>query len=98
MLLLLTGQCSFEYRAQPPSTTVQGCNPYHTNNRILTSLECIVGRAVDVNTSYSIRWFRENSTGFAKDLGIGYPLVQQSTDRTSRYHVTAFFNHAALQS
>ena len=89
MLLLLTGQCSFEYRAQPPSTTLQGCNPYDQTGSIRIVLECVVRT---VNTSYSIRWFRENTTGAVKDLGIGDPFFQQGNDRTSRYHQTAFFN------
>ena len=92
ILLLLTGQCSFEYLTQPPSTTLQGCNPYADNERILISLECTVRRAMGVNTSYSIRWFRENTTGAVKNLGIGVLFPQQGTDRTSRYHETAFLN------
>ena len=91
MLLLLTGQCSFEFRAQPPSTTLHGCNPYH-NNKIQISLECTVRRHNIVNTSYSIRWFRENTTGVVKNLGIGDPISQQDNDRTSRYHETEFLN------
>ena len=50
-------------------------------------------RAIGFNTSYSIRWFRENTTGPVKDLGIGDPIDQLSTtDQISRYHDTAFFN------
>ena len=45
-----------------------------------------------VSTRYSIKWFRENTTGAVKDLGIGDPIDQQGTDRISRYHDTAFIN------
>ena len=89
-----TGQCSFEYLTQPPSTTLQDCNPYNNTSerRILISLECVVRKAIGFNTSFSIRWFRENTTGAVKDLGIGDPFFQQGDDRTSRYHDTAFIN------
>ena len=33
-------------------------------------------------------------TGAEENLGTGAPLYQQNTDRTSRYHNTAFFNQA----
>ena len=94
MLLLLTGQCSFEYLSQPPSTTLQDCNPYNNDSerRICISLECTVRRAVGVSTSYSIRWFRENTTGAVEDLGLGDPIDQLGTDRISRYHDTTFLN------
>ena len=45
-----------------------------------------------MSTSYSIRWFRENTTGAVKDLVLGDPFFQQGNDRTSRYHDTAFTN------
>ena len=45
-----------------------------------------------MSTRYSIKWFRENTTGAVKDLGIGDPIDQQGTDRISRYHDTAFIN------
>ena len=92
---ILTGQqCSFEYRSQPPSTTLQGCNPYDQIERIRISLECVVRRQSGVNTSYSIRWFRE-STGAVEveDLGLGDPdQMLDSNDWFSRYHNTAFRN------
>ena len=91
--LLLTGQCSFEYLAQPPSTTVQDCNPYSNDGRIVITLECVVRRAIDMSTiSYLIRWFRENTNELVEDLGIGFPLAQHNTDRTSSYHGTVFLN------
>ena len=90
--VLLTGLCSFEFRKQPPSTA-RDCNPY-LQNTIRISLECIVRRAVGTNNTYSIKWFRENTTGSLKSLGIGDPVVQQNNDRTSQYHGTAFFNQA----
>ena len=43
-----------------------------------------------MSTSYSIKWFRENTTGAVKSLGRG--IVQHGTDRISRYHKTAFLN------
>ena len=45
-----------------------------------------------VNTTFMIRWFRENTTGAVEDLRIGDPIGQQGTDRISRYHDTAFLN------
>ena len=42
--------------------------------------------------SYLIRWFRENTNELVEDLGIGFPLVQHNTDRTSSYHGTVFLN------
>ena len=42
--------------------------------------------------SYLIRWFRENRNEIVEDLGIGFPLVQHNTDRTSNYHGTVFLN------
>ena len=45
-----------------------------------------------VPDQFIIRWFRENTTGTVKNLGIGGPIFQQNNDRTSRYHETALFN------
>ena len=87
-----SGLCSFEYRAQPPSTTLQGCNPYDQGNRIRISLECIVRRQSGVSDQFIIKWFRKNTTGVAEDLGLGDPVQQGSRDQTSRYHDTALFN------
>ena len=89
--MLLSGQCSFEYLTQPPSTTLQCCNPYQ-NGTILVSLECTVRRAVGASANYSIRWFRENTTGAVKDLGLGGPVFQLNRDRTSSYHDVVFLN------
>ena len=92
---LLTGQqCSFEYRSQPPSTTLQGCNPYDQIERIRISLECVVRRQSGVSTSYSIRWFRESTEAAeVEDLGLGDPdQMLDSNDWFSRYHDTAFRN------
>ena len=47
-----------------------------------------------VPDQFIIRWFRENTTGTVKNLGIGGPIFQQNNDRTSRYHETALFNQA----
>ena len=49
-------------------------------------------RNFTANTSYSISWFRENTTGSVKSLGTGFPLVQHGTDRTSRYHDIELIN------
>ena len=45
-----------------------------------------------ISSTFMIRWFRENTTGAVEDLGLGDPLFQQGSDRTSRYHDTAFLN------
>ena len=62
--------------------------------KINIALECVVRRLAGVNTTFMIRWFRENTTGAVEDLGLGDPLFQQDIDRTSRYHQIAFFNQA----
>ena len=87
-----SGQCSFEYRAQPPSTTLQSCNPYNQGNVIRISLECTVRRQSGVSDQIMIRWFRKNTTGAVEDLGLGDPVMQRSNDWTSRYHEKAFLN------
>ena len=42
--------------------------------------------------SYLIRWFRENTNELVEDLGVGFPLAQHNTDRTSCYRGTVFLN------
>ena len=84
-------KCSFEYRRQPPSTTLSDCNPYDNNDRIVIVLECTVRRMEDISTTFMIRWFRENTTGAVEDLGLG-DIFLQGRDQTSRYQDTAFFN------
>ena len=89
--------CSFEYIRQPPSTTLDGCNPYSTgSNTVIISLECFVRiiRAIITTDEFEVRWFRENTTGAAEDLGLGHPdqFLGNSTDFFSRYHNTAFLN------
>ena len=85
--------CSFEYIRQPPSTTLDGCNPYQRdNNAVSISLECTIRRAV-VTDEFKVRWFRENTAETVEDLGLGDPDQNlSSTDWFSRYHSTALFN------
>ena len=83
-------ECSFEYRRQPPSTTLSDCNPYDNNDRIVIVLECTVRRMDDISTTFLIRWFRENTTGAVEDLGLGDPDQPLGIDWFSRYHGTAF--------
>ena len=45
-----------------------------------------------MNTSYLIRWFRENTNEIVEDLGLGDPVTPLGNDRTSRYHDTEFVN------
>ena len=90
--------CSFEYLRQPPSTIVNGCNPYQTSDNtvsIAISLECTIRRRDVVTDEFKVRWFRENTAGTVENLGLGDPdLMQSNTDWFSRYHNTAFFNRA----
>ena len=87
----LKGQCRFEYRTQPPSSTVQGCNPYH-GNIVQISLECTARRQTGITDSFEIRWFKENTTRKLEDLGRGDPDVAQGEDWISRYHNAKLFN------
>ena len=85
-------ECSFEYRRQPPSTTLSDCNPYDNNDRIVIFLECTVRRMDGISTTFMTRWFRENTTGAVEDLGLGVLFPQGRRDQTSRYQDTAFLN------
>ena len=89
--MFMIGQCGFEYLAQPPSSTVNGCNPYQGNIvRIL--LECVVRRKINVIDEFEVRWFRESTTGGVENLGHGDSDVRQGNDWLSRYHSTKLFN------
>ena len=90
--MLSKGQCRFEYRTQPPASTVGGCNPYEGNNLIRISLECVVMKQTGVTDDYEIRWFRQNTTGGVEDLGRGDPDVAQDNTWMSRYHNTKLIN------
>ena len=72
-----TAECSFEYRRQPPSTTLRDCNPYDNSNRIVIVLECVVRRMDGISTTFTIRWFRESTIGAVEDLGLGDPIFSQ---------------------
>ena len=79
----------FEYTQQPPSTTLNCCNPYQ-NGLIAIVLECTVRHQTN---EFVIRWFRENTTGAVEDLGLGYPNKSQgSMHRFSMYHGNNFIN------
>ena len=66
-VFISTGECTFLYIRQPPSTTIQGCSPYISTNKILlhvhVAIECIVRTRKDVNNTYEIRWIMKNTTG-----------------------------------
>ena len=89
--MALKGQCRFEYRTQPPSSTVHGCNPYQ-GNIVIISLECVVKRQTGINYSFEIRWYRENTTGEVEDLGRSDPDMALGDDWLSRYHSMKLFN------
>ena len=77
-------ECTFEYTQQPPSTTIDNCNPYMgpmDNIIIRTSLECRVRRQTGVTDRFNIKWFRENTTGAVEDLGTGSPTLRTSDGR-----------------
>ena len=88
LCLLLASQCMFEYTQQPPSTTLNCCNPYH-NGFIAITLECIVRHQI---SEFEIRWFRENTTGAVEDLGLGDPIIPYREGLVSRYHHAKFIN------
>ena len=87
-----TAECSFEYLRQPPSTTLDGCDPYTSSNRVSISLDCAIRRRAMVTDEFEVRWFRENTAGAVEDLGLGHPDQMLGMDWLSRYHNTAFFN------
>ena len=85
--------CRFEYRKQPPSTTLSDCSPYQVGtNVIVINLECVVRKESQVTDDYEIRWYRENTTGGVEDLGQGDPDVRQGSVWSSRYHHTKLVN------
>ena len=93
LLHALTGQqCSFQYTSQPPSTTLQCCDPYDEDQTIQIVLQCIVRRQSDVSDQFVIKWFRENTTGAIEDLGLGDPVNELGIDQLSTYHEAALFN------
>ena len=81
---LLAGECAFQYELQPPSTTINDCNPYGENNRISISIECRV--STKVTYMYEIRWFQEKIDKQVVKLGHGHPETLQENAKTSRYH------------
>ena len=82
-----SGRCSFEYRQQPPSTTLQDCNPYNQNNEICITLECAIRSILTTN----IRWFREYANGTVTDLGIGHKWLK-GVAWHSEYYVNHEYN------
>ena len=81
----------FEYTQQPPSTTLNCCNPYQ-DGFITIVLECIVRHQTN---EFQIQWFRENTTGAVEELGLGFPNRSQgqgSMHWFSWYHESDFLN------
>ena len=79
----------FEYTWQPPSTTLNCCNPYQ-NGFITITLDCTVRNQTN---EFEIRWFRENTAGAVEDLGLGDPdRSLGSMHWFSRYHNSDFIN------
>ena len=102
LLLIMTTECRFEYIKQPPSyaqsTLGEECTPYMLRTsldaRIEILLECVVRMQAGINDStFEIRWFKENTTGVVEDLGRGDPdMAVGSNGWFSRYHDTKLFN------
>ena len=93
LLHALTGQqCSFEYNTQPPSTTLQCCDPYDEDQTIQIVLQCGVRRPSVLSDQFMIKWFRENTTGAVEDLGLGDPDNDLGIEQLSTYHEAALFN------
>ena len=80
----------FDYIHQPPSNTLNCCNPF-LNGYITIVLECVVKYQTN---EFEIRWFRENTTGAVEDLGHGNPNRSQENIMRwfSWYHEKDFFN------
>ena len=66
---------------QPPSTTLDNCNPYETTTGIPISLQCIVRTKTSLNGTYKIRWFKENDTSNV-NLGRWSPEIYSSVSNT----------------
>ena len=95
------GECTFLYVGQPPSTTMQDCDPYFTydnlSNYIWIRLVCIVRTHKDLQGIFEIRWFKKNSTEEVVDLGLGHEQemhTNMTLETRSRYHDERFFNRA----
>ena len=80
----------FQYVRQPPSTTIQDCNPYNQENRIMIRLQCAL--KVHNNSTFEIRWFQKNTVGEVVNLGrgqldnlIALPMTMFS-EAVSTYH------------
>ena len=91
------GECTFQYVRQPPSTTIQDCDPYDTLNFTRITIDCIIRIPKGTSIMSEIRWFMENTTGFVVNLGNGNEHIQTLPNTmdllvTSRYHDTKFNN------
>ena len=78
--------------AQPPTSTLQCCDPYDKDQTIQIVLQCNVRGQSDVSDQVMIKWFRENTTGAVEDLGLGDPVNDLGIDQLSTYHEAALFN------
>ena len=82
----MIGQCRFEYRTQPSSSTIFGCNPYQGNfSQIKILLTCTVRRQINVTDEFEIKWFRQNTNGEVENLGQGDTNQALGTDWASTY-------------
>ena len=71
---------------QPPSTTLDNCNPYETTNGIPISLQCIVRTKTSLNGTYKIRWCKENDTSIV-NLGRQNPENYSSVSNTMHMYI-----------
>ena len=81
---------------QPPSTTVDNCNPYETVNRILISLQCIVRTKTSLNGTYEIRWCKENDTSIV-NLGRWSPEIYSSVSNTMYMYINTISTYHLKQ-
>ena len=74
---------------QPPSTTIQDCNPYSSNNE----LQCTVRTRNDLQYygEYKIYWFKESTPGYVVNLGVGSYNLESST--TTRINTSSTYNY-----
>ena len=94
-VFISAGECTFQYVRQPPSNTIQDCDPYDQENRIRITLQCIVRTQDNLNGTYKIKWFLKNTNGHAAvDLGIGSPITYFSSPQgSSRFYDTISTYH-----
>ena len=78
------GDCLFEYVKQPPSTTIQDCSPYSSNDILHVPVQCTVRTRnhLQYYGDYKINWFKESTPGNVVNQGEGYYSQEPITTAT----------------